>query len=131
MGETSGTAIRALPLGRRSSSRPAAGSPSARDVLQVPVDDGEVETLAAVFELLASRPDVQEMERAAVLARREHDLDRVGELYAAACEEAAGGGPVDDAVLREVGAAAAAVGIEPGSADEADVARRLAEVELG
>jgi glycosyltransferase involved in cell wall biosynthesis len=135
MGETSGTAIRALSLGKPlvvSANGWFAELP--RDVaLQVPVDDGEVETLAAAFELLASRPDVREEmgRRAAVLARREHDLGRVGELYAAACEEAAGGGPVDDAVLREVGAAAAAVGIEPGSAAEGDVARRLAEVELG
>ena len=34
------------------------------------------------------------------LARREHDLDRVADLYVAAFEQAAGGGAVSDAVLR-------------------------------
>ena len=70
-------------------------------------------------------------ERAAALARRDHDLGRVAELYAAACEEAAGGGPVDEAVVREVSGAAATVGIEPGSPEAAELAGRLAEVELG
>ena len=106
MGETSGTAIRALSLGKPlvvSANGWFAELP--RDVaLQVPVDDGEAETLAAALELLASRPDVRAAmgETRRALARREHDLGRVAELYAAACEEAAGGGPVDDAVLREV-----------------------------
>ena len=52
---------------------------------------------------------------ALALAAREHDLDRVAELYVAAFEQAAGGASVDDAVLREVSEAAAAVGIAPGS----------------
>jgi hypothetical protein len=65
------------------------------------------------------------------LARREHDLDRVGDLYVSAFEQAAGGRAVDDAVLREVSEAAAAVGISPGSAAASELARRLAEVELG
>jgi hypothetical protein len=101
--------------------------------LKVPVDDGEADTLTAALELLASRPDVRAAmgERAAALAQREHDLGRVAELYAAACEDAAGGGPVDDAVVREVSSAAAVVGVEPGSAEAAELARRLAEVELG
>jgi hypothetical protein len=55
----------------------------------------------------------------------------VAELYAAALEEAAGGGAVADAVLREVSQAAADVGIAPESAEAAELARRLAEVELG
>lgn len=135
MGETSGIAIRALSLGKPlvvSANGWFAELP--RNVaLQVPVDDDEVETLAAALELLASRPDVRAAlgANAATLARRDHDLARVAELYAAACEEAAGGGPVDDAVLREVSGAAAAVGIEPASAQAAELARRLAEVELG
>ena len=65
------------------------------------------------------------------LARREHDLSRVAELYVAALEEAAGGAAVDDSVLRDVSEAAAEVGIS-GDADEArEIARRLAEVGLG
>jgi hypothetical protein len=68
---------------------------------------------------------------AAELARREHDLGRVAELYAAALEEAAGGEAVADSVLREVSQAAADVGIAPESAEAAELAQRLAEVELG
>jgi glycosyltransferase involved in cell wall biosynthesis len=135
MGETSGIAIRALSLGKPlvvSANGWFAELPR-NLALQVAVDDDEVETLAAALELLASRPDVRAAlgANAAALARRDHDVARVAELYAAACEEAAGGGPVDQAVLREVSGAAAAVGIEPASAEAAELARRLAEVELG
>ncbi len=135
MGETSGTAIRALSLGKPlvvSANGWFAEMP--RDVaLQVPVDDDEAETLAAALELLAARSDVRAVmgANASALARRDHDLDRVADLYAAACEQAAGGASVDDAVLREVSEAAAVAGIEPGSPEAAELARRLAEVELG
>jgi glycosyltransferase involved in cell wall biosynthesis len=135
MGETSGIAIRALSLGKPlvvSANGWFAELP--RDVaLKVPVDDSEVETLAAALALLASRADVRAVlgANAAALARRDHDVGRVAELYAAACEEAAGGQSVDDAVLRDVSSAAAAVGIEPASAEADELARRLAEVELG
>jgi hypothetical protein len=65
------------------------------------------------------------------LVRREHDLGRVADLYAAALEQAAGGETVADAVLGDVATAAADVGIEPGSPEASELARRLAEVELG
>jgi hypothetical protein len=98
--------------------------------LKVAVDDGEVDTLSAALELLVTRADVRdEMGRAAAgLARREHDLDRVAELYAAALEESAGGAAVGDAVLREVSEAAADVGIDAETAEARELARRLAEV---
>ena len=101
--------------------------------LKVAADDVEVETLTAALELLVTRPDVREKMGAAAadLARREHDVGRVAELYAAALESAAGGGAVDDAVLREVSEAAADVGISAGSVEAREIARRLAEVELG
>jgi hypothetical protein len=38
---------------------------------------------------------------------------------------------VDDAVLRDVSEAAAEVGISPDAAEAGEIARRLAEVELG
>jgi glycosyltransferase involved in cell wall biosynthesis len=135
MGETSGTAIRALSLGKPlvvSAGGWFAELP--RDVaLQVPVDDHEEETLAAALALLAARADLRAaMGASAVeLARREHDVERVADLYAAACEQALGGRAVDDAVLHEVSQAASDSGIEPGSAESAELARRLAEVELG
>jgi glycosyltransferase involved in cell wall biosynthesis len=135
MGETSGTAVRALTLGKPlvvSDVGWFAELPG--DVaLKVAVDEHETETLAAALELLARDGGVREAMGAAAgeLARREHGLERVAELYATALERAVGGQAVADRVLREVSAAAAGAGIEPGSAEAAELARRLAEVELG
>ena len=135
MGETSGTAIRALSLGKPlvvSANGWFAELPG--DVaVQVPVDETEIETLAAALELLASRPDLRSAmgEAARELARREHDVDRVAERYAAALEQAAGGEAVADKVLGDVAEAATQVGIEPGDAAAVELARRLADVELG
>ena len=135
MGETSGSVIRGLSL-----AKPLVISdvgwfselPS-EAALKVPPDEDEVATLMAALELLVTRDDVRvTMGRAASeLVRREHDLGRVAELYAAALEESAGGRSVDDAVLREVSEAAADVGISPGSTEAGEIARRLAEVGLG
>jgi hypothetical protein len=65
------------------------------------------------------------------LVRREHDLARAADLYAAALEQAAGGDAVATAVLGDVATAAAEVGIQAGSPEASELARRLAEVELG
>ncbi len=135
MGETSGSVIRSLSLGK-----PLVVSDVGwfaelpQDVaLQVPVGDDEVEALDAALELLVTRADVREQMGVAAseLARREHDLDRVADLYAAALEEGAGGAAVREAVVREVSEAAADAGISPDSAEAGEIARRLAEVELG
>jgi glycosyltransferase involved in cell wall biosynthesis len=135
MGETSGSVIRSLSLGKPLvvtdtgwfSELPATVA------LKVPAGEDEVETLAAALELLASRDDVRRQMGAAAseLARSTHDLERVAELYVAALEDAAGGRAVGDAVLREVSEAAADVGISAESAEAREIARRLAEVELG
>jgi glycosyltransferase involved in cell wall biosynthesis len=135
MGETSGSVIRGLSLGKPlvvSDVGWFAELPG--DVaLKVRPDDVEVETLTAALELLVDRPDVRAAmgDAAADLARREHDVGRVADLYAAALDGAAGGGAVDDAVLREVSQAAADVGISANTAEAREIARRLAEVELG
>jgi glycosyltransferase involved in cell wall biosynthesis len=135
MGETSGTAIRSLTLGK-----PLVVSDvgwfselPAEAALKVPVDDREVETLSAALELLVSRGDARQAMGAAAseLARHRHDLVRVADLYLAALEDAAGGEAVGDAVLREVSEAAADVGISPDDPEAGEIARRLAEVELG
>jgi hypothetical protein len=135
MGETSGIAIRSFSLGKPLVVSDVGWFSELPDAvaLKVPVDDGEVGTLAAALELLLARADIrEEMGReAAALARREHDVDHVAELYAAALEESAGGAAVADAVLREVSEAAADVGIEAETAEAREIARRLAEVELG
>ncbi len=135
MGETSGSVIRSLSLGKPLIVSDVGWfSELPGDVaLKVPVDEVEARTLEAGLELLVSREDVrvQMGAAAAELASREHDLERVADLYAAALEEAAGGSAVGDAVLREVSEAAADVGISPGTAEAGEIARRLAEVELG
>ena len=135
MGETSGTAIRALSLGK-----PLVVSDvgwfaelPAEAVLKVPVDEREVETLSAALELLAANEGARAaMSRASrALAEGEYELDRAADLYAAALEEAAGGGAVREAVLREVAQAAAEVGISPENREADELARRLDEVGLG
>ena len=135
MGETSGSVIRSLSLGKPLVVSDVGWfSELPGDVaVKVPVDASEVETLEAALELLLTRDDVRATmgEAAAALARREHDLERVADLYAAALEQAVGGRAVGDAVLREVGEAAADVGISPEGAEAGEIARRLAEVELG
>jgi glycosyltransferase involved in cell wall biosynthesis len=135
MGETSGSVIRSLTLGKPlvvTDTGWFAELPSSV-ALKVPVGEGEVDDLAAALELLAARDDVRRRMGGAAseLARRRHDLGLVAELYAAALEEAAGGSAVGDAVLREVSEAAADVGISAESEEAREIARRLAEVELG
>ena len=135
MGETSGTAIRALVLGKPLvvsdvgwfSELPA-------DVaLSVPVGETETAELAAALGLLAERPDARAAmgQAARALARSAHDVDRVAELQAAAFERTAGGGAVTAGVLHEVSDAAASVGVAPGSAEASEIARRLSELDLG
>jgi glycosyltransferase involved in cell wall biosynthesis len=135
MGETSGSVIRALSLGK-----PLVVSDvgwfselPGEVALKIPTGNDEVAVLTAALELLVTRADVREaMGVAGVeLARREHDLGRVAELYTSALEESVGGAAVADSVLREVSEAAADVGISGDAAEAREIARRLAEVDLG
>ncbi len=135
MGETSGTAVRALSLGKPLVVSDVGWFSELPDdaALKVPVDGREVETLAAALELLADDSAARRAigEAARALAVREHDLERVADLYAAALEEAAGGDAVRDAVLGAVAAAAADVGVGPDAPGARELARRLDEVGLG
>ncbi len=135
MGETSGSVIRQLSLGKPVVVSDVGWFAELPDsvALRVPVDERETETLYAALELLARDEAVRAaMSSAALeLVRREHDLARSADLYVAALEQAAGGEAVADAVLSDVAAAASDVGIEPGSPEAAELAQRLAEVELG
>jgi glycosyltransferase involved in cell wall biosynthesis len=135
MGETSGSVIRQLSLGKPVVVSDVGWFSELSDevALKVPVDAAEAETLYAALELIARDGGVRRaMSAAAVeLVRREHDLARAADLYVAALEQAAGGEAVADAVLGDVARAATDVGIEPGSPEAAELARRLAEVELG
>jgi glycosyltransferase involved in cell wall biosynthesis len=135
MGETSGSVIRQLSLGKPVIVSDVGWFSELSDevALKVPADASETETLYAALELLARDEGVREAmsETATELVRREHDLGRVADLYAAALEQAAGGEAVGNAVLGDVSRAAAEVGIEAGSPEAVELARRLAEVELG
>ena len=134
MGETSGSVIRALSLGRPLVVSELGWFAELPDAvaLKVPVDDDEVPALAAALELLASSEATQLAMSEAALAyvHREHDLGRVAERYVAALEESAGGTIVADAVVTEVAQAAAEIGIEPDTAFSAELAERLDEVGL-
>jgi glycosyltransferase involved in cell wall biosynthesis len=131
MGETSASVIRALSAGL-----PVVVSDvgwfselPGEVALKVPVDEREVETLVAALELLGGN----ERARAAMSAaardyvRREHDLERSAEAYAAALEWAAGGESVTDAVLGEVALAAAEAGIGRDSPELAEIAVQVRE----
>jgi glycosyltransferase involved in cell wall biosynthesis len=135
MGETSGSVVRGLSLGKPLVVSDVGWFSELPDdvALKIPPDEHEAASLSAALELLASREDVRRAlgEKAAELARREHDVERVADLYVAALEGAAGGPAVDEAVLREVSRAAADVGISADTAEAREIARRLAEVELG
>jgi hypothetical protein len=129
MGETSGSAIRALSLGRPLVVSDIGWFAELPDevALKVPVGEDEVPALAASLELLAASEATQRTmsDAAREYVAREHDLDRVAERYAAALEEAAGGGTVVEAVLREVAQAAAEVGIGADDPATAELAAQL------
>jgi glycosyltransferase involved in cell wall biosynthesis len=135
MGETSGSAIRALSLGRPLVVSDVGWFAELPETiaLRVPVDERETDVLAATLELLARREDVRASMSLAARdhVAREHALDRVADLYAAALEDAAGGPAVRDALLGEVAAAAADVGIEAGSEEAAAIGERLREARVG
>jgi glycosyltransferase involved in cell wall biosynthesis len=132
MGETSGSAIRALSLGKPLVISDLGWFAELPDeaVLKVPVDEREEQTLVAALEALADESVRDTMGgRARELVEREHRLDRVAEAYAAALEELAGGPAVEEQVLHEVARAAAEVGVREDEA--ALLAARLREVGLG
>jgi glycosyltransferase involved in cell wall biosynthesis len=132
MGETSGTAIRALVLGKPLVVSDVGWFSELPDevALKVPVDGDEERTLVAALESLASERVCAAMGEAALrLVEREHRLDRVAEAYAAALETFAGAPAVDERVLHEVARAGSEVGLGP--EDAALLAARLREVGLG
>jgi len=135
MGETSGTAIRALALGRPLVVSDVGWFSELPETvaLRVSVGADEALELEAALRLLAGRPEVREAMAAAArqLAVGEHALAAVAERQAAAFETLAGGRAIADEVLGDVSVAAAGVGIAPGTPEADEIARRLAEVDLG
>jgi glycosyltransferase involved in cell wall biosynthesis len=113
MGETSGSVIRGLALGKAMIVSDVGWFAELPDgvALRVPVDEYEVPTLAAALELAAAhRAELGEAARAYVA--EVHDLGRAADSYVGALEQAAGGEAVADAVLRRLAEAAADAGID-------------------
>ena len=111
MGESSGSAMRALSLGKALVVSDVGWFAELPDdaALKVPVDELEVPMLEAAIAFAAEHAD--ELGAAArAYVEGEHALPRVADAYVAALEVAAGGDAVDDAVLRRIAEAAADVG---------------------
>ena len=120
MGETSGSVIRGLGLGKPMLVSDVGWFSELPDgvALKVPVDEYEVPTIAGALELAADH--AAELGAAArAYVHREHDLGRTADGYAATLEQAAGGALVADAVLLRIAEAAAEVGVD----DPAELAR--------
>jgi glycosyltransferase involved in cell wall biosynthesis len=117
MGETSGSVIRALSLGKPLVVSDVGWFSELPDdaVLKVPVDEHEVQVIEAALGVAADHGgSLGAAARAYV--EREHALPKVADAYVAALETAAGGDAVNDAVLWRIAEAAAEVGIDDPSA---------------
>jgi glycosyltransferase involved in cell wall biosynthesis len=134
MGETSGSTIRALGLGKPTIVSDVGWFAELPDevALKIPADAREIENLATVLELLASSEAARQSMHVAALeyVRREHDLERVADAYAGALEEAAGGEHVEASVLNDLARAAAEVGIEPQGIEERELIRQVTDARL-
>jgi glycosyltransferase involved in cell wall biosynthesis len=135
MGETSGTAIRALSLGRPLVVSDVGWYSELPDdaVGKVAVGPAEVEELTELLSRLCGDTELRKRLGASgeAFVRREHNLERVAEAYEAALEEAAGLELVRNDVLSDVSRAASDVGLEPSSPELSDVGRSVSEVGLG
>jgi glycosyltransferase involved in cell wall biosynthesis len=113
MGETSGSVIRALSLGKPLIVSDVGWFAELPDdvVLKVPVDEVEVELLEASIEFAVEHGAAYGA-AAQHYVEHEHSLAKVADSYADALRTAAGGEAVDDAVLLRIAEAAAEVGID-------------------
>jgi glycosyltransferase involved in cell wall biosynthesis len=127
MGETSGSAIRGLSLGKPLVVSDLGWFAELPDtvVRKIPVGEGEVDALVAALAEPASGA------AARAYVEREHGLERVADAYVAALEEAAGGTAVREAVLGEVALAARDVGLDADAAETRELGGRLREVGIG
>jgi glycosyltransferase involved in cell wall biosynthesis len=113
MGETSGSVIRALSLGKPLLVSDVGWFSELPDgvVLKIPVDELEVATLDAAFEFAMEHGEVLGA-AARAYVQREHALSKAADAYAAALEVSAGGDVANDAVLWRIAEAATEVGID-------------------
>jgi glycosyltransferase involved in cell wall biosynthesis len=124
MGETSGSVIRAMAIGKPLLVSDVGWFSELPDdaVLKVPVDEHEVRVIEAALGVAADHgASLGAAARAYV--EREHALPKVADAYVAALEVAAGGDAVNDAVLWRIAEAAAEVGID----DPTELARAARE----
>jgi len=124
MGETSGSVIRALSLGKPLIVSDVGWFSELPDgvVLKVPVDEYEVATVTAALGVAVDH-GTQLAGAAREYVARAHDVDLAADAYVEALESAAGGDAVADAVLWRIAEAAAEVGID----DPAALARAARE----
>jgi glycosyltransferase involved in cell wall biosynthesis len=117
MGETSGSVIRAMSIGKPLIVSDVGWFAELPDdaVLKVPVDEFEVATLEAALSFAKVHAGALGA-AARAYVEQEHALPRVADAYVAALEVAAGGDAVADAVLFRIAEAAAEVGIDDASA---------------
>jgi len=117
MGETSGSVVRALALGKPLIVSDVGWFAELPDdaVLKVPVDEHEVATLIAALGVAADH-GASLGAAAQRYVEREHSLPAAADGYAAALEVAAGGDAVEDAVLLRIAEAAAEVGVDDAEA---------------
>jgi glycosyltransferase involved in cell wall biosynthesis len=113
MGETSGSVIRALSLGKPLVVSDVGWFSELPDdaVLKVPVDELEVDVLRGALGLAADHGATLGVNARAYVERK-HALSRTADGYAEALQVAAGGDAVDDEVLWRIAEAAAEVGID-------------------
>jgi glycosyltransferase involved in cell wall biosynthesis len=134
MGETSGTAIRALVLGRPLVVSDIGWFSELPDdaVAKVAAGPTEVEELTETLLHLGGDPELRQRLGASGEAhvRREHDLGKVAEAYTTALEESAGLELVRRDVLDQVSRAASDVGLTTSSPELARVGKALSEVGL-
>jgi glycosyltransferase involved in cell wall biosynthesis len=131
MGETSGSVIRALGLGRPLVVSDVGWFSELPDgvAAKIPVDESEVDVLTGVLERLSGDPRLREQMGADArdYIRREHDLERVADLYAHACDEYVGGVAVEGELLGDVARAAHEVGIGTLDPELGETAKRMQE----
>jgi glycosyltransferase involved in cell wall biosynthesis len=127
MGETSGSVVRALSLGKPLVVSDVGWFSELPDdvVLKVPVDQHEVDVLEAALAVAGDHGGTLGAAARAHVAR-EHDVGRVADRYVEALEVAAGGDAVEDAVLWRIAEAASEVGID----DVSELARAAREAGL-
>ncbi len=127
MGETSGSVIRGLALGKPMLVSDVGWFSELPDgaALRIPVDDYEVPTIAAALELAVTHAD-ELGTNAREYIRAEHDLGAAADAYTKALEEAAGGAIVEHAVLLRIAEEAAKIGYD----DPVELARLAREAGL-